>query len=113
MYTEGGLLGHRYYGPAAASWGYFGRPPAELSWPQSAGLAGLVQAPSAYDPLARPALARSREGHVISRLVATGALTSRQGAPAFALPMRRLLASNRRSRAVAQDSRRLPPPCGA
>ncbi len=99
MYADVAYFGHGYYGLAAASCGYFGRPPAELSWPQSAVLAGLVQAPSAYDPLARPALARSREGHVISRLVATGALTSRQGAAALAVPMNRLLAATRGCRA--------------
>jgi membrane peptidoglycan carboxypeptidase len=95
MYADVAYFGHGYYGLAAASCGYFGRRPADLSWPQSAVLAGLVQAPSAYDPLQRPALARSREGHVISRLVATGALTSRQGAAAFAVPMDRLLARTR------------------
>jgi membrane peptidoglycan carboxypeptidase len=99
MYADITYFGHGYYGLAAASCGYFGRPPAELSWPQSAVLAGLVQAPSAYDPLQSPALARSREGHVISRLVATGALTSRQGAAAFAVPMDRLLARTRGCRA--------------
>lgn len=95
MYADVAYFGHGYYGLAAASCGYFGRPPAGLSWPQSAVLAGLVQAPSAYDPLEHPALARSREGHVIGRLVATGALTSRQGAAAFAVPMDRLLARTR------------------
>jgi membrane peptidoglycan carboxypeptidase len=99
MYADVAYFGHGYYGLAAASCGYFGRPPAQLSWPQSAVLAGLVQAPSAYDPLQRPGLARSREGHVISRLVATGALTSRQGAAAFAVPMDRLLARTRGCRA--------------
>jgi membrane peptidoglycan carboxypeptidase len=99
MYADVAYFGHAYYGLAAASCGYFGRPPAGLSWPQAAVLAGLVQAPSAYDPLQHPALARSREGHVISRLVATGALTSRQGAAALAVPMDRLLVSHRGCRA--------------
>jgi membrane peptidoglycan carboxypeptidase len=99
MYADVAYFGHGYYGLAAASCGYFGRPPAGLSWPQAAVLAGLVQAPSAYDPLRHPALARSRERHVISRLVATGALTSRQGAAALAVPMDRLLASHRGCRA--------------
>jgi membrane peptidoglycan carboxypeptidase len=99
MYADVAYFGHGYYGLAAASCGYFGRPPAGLSWPQAAVLAGLVQAPSAYDPLQHPALARSREGHVISRLVATGALTSRQGAAALAVPMDRLLVSHRGCRA--------------
>lgn len=95
MYSDVAYFGHGYYGLARASCGYFGRPPGRLSWPQSAVLAGLVQAPSAYDPLEHPALARSREGHVVSRLVATGMLTSRQAAATLAVPMNRLLAAVR------------------
>src|SRR5260221_11791460 len=90
MYADVAYFGHGYYGLAAASCGYFGRPPADLSWPQSAVLAGLVQAPSAYDPLDHPALARSRECQVVSRLVSTCALTRRQGAAALAVPINRL-----------------------
>jgi len=93
MYADVVYFGHGFYGLEAASCGYFGRPPPELSWPQSAVLAGLVQAPSAYDPLRHPALARLREGHVISRLVATGVLTSARAAAVLAVPMDRLLAA--------------------
>ncbi len=92
MYADVAYFGHGYYGAARASCGYFGRPPGRLSWSQSAVLAGLVQAPSDYDPIEHPALARSREGHVISRLVATGVLSPRRAAAALAVPMDRLLA---------------------
>ncbi len=92
MYADVAYFGHGYYGLEAASCGYFGLPPGRLSWPQSAVLAGLVQAPTDYDPLAHAALARSREGHVLSRLVATGVLTQSQAAAAFAIPMERLVA---------------------
>jgi membrane peptidoglycan carboxypeptidase len=95
MYADVAYFGHGYYGVARASCGYFGRPADRLSWPQSAVLAGLVQAPSDYDPLEHPALARSREGHVISRLVAAGVLTPRQAAAARAVPIDRLLAASR------------------
>jgi len=95
MYSGVTYFGHGYYGMAAASCGYFGRRPERLSWPEAAVLAGLVQAPAAYDPLEHPALARSREGHVLSRLVATGTLTARQDATAYAVPMNRLLARAR------------------
>lgn len=91
MYADVAYFGHGYYGLAAASCGYFGHPASRLSWPQSAVLAGLVQAPSALDPLRHPALARAREQHVFSRLVATGVLTTRQASAALAVPMRRLL----------------------
>ena len=95
MYADVAYFGNGYYGLATASCGYFGKPAARLSWPQSAVLAGLVQAPSAYDPLRHPGLARSREGHVLGRLVATGALTQDQARTAFAVPMRQLLAPSR------------------
>ena len=91
MYADVAYFGHGYYGIEQASCGYFGRPPAALTWPQSAVLAGLVQAPSAYDPLVHADLARSREGHVVSRLVATGVLSQRHGAAVLAVPMDRLL----------------------
>jgi membrane peptidoglycan carboxypeptidase len=95
MYSDVAYFGHGYYGLTAASCGYFGQQPGNLSWPQAAVLAGLVQAPSAYDPLVNPSLARSREGHVLSRLVATGTLTARQASVALAVPMDRLLAPAR------------------
>lgn len=95
MYADVAYFGNGYYGIAAASCGYFGRPASRLSWPQSAVLAGLVQAPSAYDPLRHPGFARSREGHVLGRLVATGVLTQSQARTAFAVPMRRLLSATR------------------
>ncbi len=92
MYADVAYFGNGYYGLAAASCGYFGQPASRLSWPRSAVLAGLVQAPSAYDPVRHPRLARSREGHVLSRLVATGGLSQDRANAAFAVPMRRLLA---------------------
>jgi penicillin-binding protein 1A len=95
MYSGVVYFGHGYYGLDRASCGYFGRPPGALSWPQAAVLAGLVQAPSAYDPLKHPVLARARESHVLSRLTATGVLSQRQASAAFAVPMRRLLAGGR------------------
>ena len=92
MYAAVVYFGHGFYGLQAASCGYFGRQPNHLSWPQAALLAGLVQAPSAYDPLTFPKLARSRQQHVISRLVATKALTRHQAARALAVPISELTA---------------------
>ena len=95
MYADVAYFGNGYYGLATASCGYFGQPASRLSWPQSAVLAGLVQAPSAYDPLRHPGLARWREQHVFARLVADGVLTRRQADKAVAIPMRRLLSATR------------------
>jgi penicillin-binding protein 1A len=78
MYVDDGYYGHGYYGLTEAAQGYFGVQPAQLSWAQASLLAGLFQAPSAYDPLVHPELARARQAHVLDRLVATGRLTRAQ-----------------------------------
>ena len=54
LYADVAYFGHGFYGLADASCGYFGVPPDRLSWPQAALLAGLVQAPSADDPIDHP-----------------------------------------------------------
>ena len=87
MYSDVAYFGDRYYGLQAASCGYFGVTPAALTWPQAALLAGLVQAPSVYDPLAHPALARAREAHVLGRLAATETLTRAQAERAYRQPL--------------------------
>jgi len=94
MYADVAYFGNGEYGLAAASCGYFGVPPARLSWPQAALLAGLVQAPSADDPRQHPDRARQREAHVIGRLVAVRRLTQAQATAALAQPVTRLVANS-------------------
>lgn len=76
MYLSVVYFGHGFYGLPAAARGYFGVAPADLTWAQASLLAGLVQAPSAYDPYVHADLARRRQRHVLDRLVATGVLTA-------------------------------------
>ncbi len=92
MYADVVYFGNDDYGLEAASCGYFGVQPADLSWPQAAMLAGMVQGPSLDDPLTHPANARTREVHVVGRLVATGKLTGAQGKAALAVPVPTLIA---------------------
>lgn len=87
MYLNTVYFGHTFYGVTAASEGYFGVTPDRLSWPQAAMLAGLMQAPTAYDPYAHPQLALSRRAHVLDRLAATGTLTAAQAAAYAATPL--------------------------
>jgi membrane peptidoglycan carboxypeptidase len=75
MYLDDGYYGHGFYGLTSASEGYFGRQPADLTWAQATLLAGLFQAPSAYDPFVHPELAKHRQAHVLDRLVAVGTLS--------------------------------------
>ena len=78
MYLDDGYYGHGFSGLTAATEGYFGVAPDELSWAQASLLAGLFQAPTAYDPLLYPERARDRQAHVLDRLVDTGDLTRAQ-----------------------------------
>jgi membrane peptidoglycan carboxypeptidase len=87
LYADVAYFGHGYYGLARASCGYFGVTPAGLSWPQAALLAGLVQAPTADNPIDHYTVARSREAHVLGRLAATGTLTQAQAARAYRAPL--------------------------
>jgi penicillin-binding protein 1A len=75
MYLDDGYYGDGRYGLTAASEGYFGVAPDRLTWAQASLLAGLFQAPSAYDPFTHPDAARARQRHVLDRLVATGRLS--------------------------------------
>ena len=78
LYAEVAYYGHGYYGLSAASCGYFGRPPAQLTLVQAAMLAGVVNAPTYDDPLVYPGQARARLVHVIGRMAAVGYLTTAQ-----------------------------------
>jgi hypothetical protein len=71
MYLADVYFGHGFYGLPAAAHGYFGVTPAQLSWSQASMLAGLVQAPSAYDPIDHLYAGRLRQRHVLNRPVAT------------------------------------------
>lgn len=95
MYADVAYFGNGYYGLQAASCGYFGVPPADLSWPQAALMAGLVQGPSEDDPLTNPGHARAREVHVIGRLVAIGKLSQAQANAALAAPVASLVTVSR------------------
>lgn len=84
MYLNAIYYGHQAYGIAQASQTYFHTTPDKLNWGQASMLAGLPQAPSAYDPFKRFDLARARQRHVLARLVATGVLSPTQAAQAWA-----------------------------
>jgi membrane peptidoglycan carboxypeptidase len=80
-------FGHGYWGVTEAAQGYFGVAPDQLDWAQAGMLAGLVQAPSSYDPITHFALGKQRQRHVLDRLAATGVITTAQADAAFAAPL--------------------------
>jgi len=87
LYLADAYLGEGFYGLPAAADGYFATTPGHLSWAQASMLAGLVQAPSAYDPMRHLSAGRLRQRHVLNRLVATGVLSAAQADSVFAAPL--------------------------
>lgn len=86
MYLNEVYLGDGAYGVYAASERYFGRTPAALTAAQCTVLAGLPQAPSLYDPLVNPKLARARQREVVASMVAAKALTQSEANTILAAP---------------------------
>jgi membrane peptidoglycan carboxypeptidase len=86
------LTGYGRYGMANAACADFHRPLADLDLGQLALLAGLPQAPSAYDPLLHPEAALVRRQEVLAAMVDEGSITRSQAAAAATeaptLPMR-------------------------
>lgn len=67
--------GNRALGVEAAAETYFGVPASRLGPAQAALIAGLPQAPTAYDPLAHPTAALERRNEVLHAMRATHALS--------------------------------------
>jgi penicillin-binding protein 1A len=75
MYLNRVYYGHNAYGIGAASQTYFSKDAKDLTPAQAAFLAGIIQAPVAYDPETHFDLAREREIYVLHGLVAIHTLT--------------------------------------
>ena len=65
-------FGRDAYGIRAASERYFNEQPIELTIPQAAMLAGMISAPSAYDPILHPVAAKRRRHEVLLAMSETG-----------------------------------------
>ena len=75
--------GNRAYGIEAAAQTYFNKPALELTLPEASLLAGLPQAPAAWDPFTRPALALGRQSEVLGLMAAEGYITVSEGQEAL------------------------------
>lgn len=87
MYVNDVYFGAGAWGLADASARYFHRPPSTLDWAQASLLAGLVQAPSRYDPLRHPHLALERRDAVVTQLEAMGILSAAEAHRVAAQPI--------------------------
>ena len=84
MYLNRVYFGHGAYGIGAAAKTYFGRDVKDLTVAESAFLAGLIQAPTLYDPVLRYSFAHDRELYVLQGMVSTNALSQSEADEAAA-----------------------------
>jgi penicillin-binding protein 1A len=85
------FFGNNAYGIEAAAETYFGKTARDLTFIESAFLAGLVRSPSGFDPINEPERSRARWLQVLDRLVDEKKLTeaeAAQYAESFVLPSR-------------------------
>jgi membrane peptidoglycan carboxypeptidase len=74
-YLNVSYFGQGTYGVEAAARRYFAVNASQLTAPQAAFLAGVVQNPSAYDPKTRPKAAIARRNVVLDRMAQLGGIT--------------------------------------
>jgi membrane peptidoglycan carboxypeptidase len=88
-YLNAAYFGHRAFGVHAAAEVYFSKKPADLTPAEAAMLAGLVQAPSAYDPAKenQAGAAHNRRDYVLHRMLTLGYLSPAEGEAALAEPV--------------------------
>ncbi len=84
IYMNQIFLGNRAYGFASASEAYFGKPLKDISIAESAMLAGLPKAPSAYNPISNPSRAKVRQQYIIERMLDNRFITPAQAEKAKA-----------------------------
>jgi penicillin-binding protein 1A len=80
-------LGNGAYGVQAAAKEYFDQDADRVGVAQAALLAGLIQAPSGYDPITNPVGARERRSEVLSRMVYYKSITPAQATVANETPL--------------------------
>jgi len=86
-YLNIAYFGAGAYGVEAAAKRYFRTTARELTLVQAATLAGIIQQPTAYDPIRNPERALARRNIVLSRMEAVGVATPAEVAEATAAPL--------------------------
>lgn len=96
IYLNRVYLGAGTYGVDAAARKYFGKSVSQISTYQSALIAGLLKAPSRYNPHASKKKSRGRTAQVLKNMIAAGYLTEAQAASAIKKQERTLQSASKR-----------------
>jgi penicillin-binding protein 1A len=81
------FFGQRAYGVAAAAQVYFNKPLADINVAEAATLAGVLPAPSRYNPVRSPLNAKRRRGYVLDRMLTLGFISRDEYDAAVATPV--------------------------
>ncbi|MGW0632818.1 transglycosylase domain-containing protein [Streptomyces sp. NPDC002758] len=81
------FFGEQAYGVEAASQRYFSKHAKDLTLPEAALLAGIVQSPSRYDPVNDEAEATKRRNTVIARMAEVGDISRQEADKAMKQPL--------------------------
>ncbi|MBQ3060159.1 MAG: PBP1A family penicillin-binding protein [Desulfovibrio sp.] len=87
VYLNHIYLGEHAYGVEAAARAYFGKHASDITLAESAVIAGLPKAPSAYNPFQNPEAAKERQLYVLGRLRALQWITEDEYQQAIAEPL--------------------------
>ena len=88
-YLNSAYFGHRAYGIFAAAEVFFSKSPKDLNLTEAATLAGLVKAPSEYDPASKDRKAATeRRNYVIDQMLKMGFITAEQAESAGRSPIK-------------------------
>ena len=87
LYLNKIFLGKRSYGVGSAAEIYYGKKVDELSLAQSAMIAGLPKAPSAYNPIRNPKRAKTRRDYILQRMLELKYISSEQHKTAIKEPL--------------------------
>ena len=87
LYINEMPFGKRAYGAEAAARTYYGKPLMDLNVPQLAMLAGVLQAPTAGNPINGPERALRRRNLVLSRMRSQGSISEAEYQQAVAAPI--------------------------
>lgn len=98
IYANQIFMGHDVYGFQAAARYYFGKDIAEVSLPEAALLAGMIQIPNTYNPYRAPERALGKRNVVLERMVEEGFIDRATADEAKAAPL--VLAESRQRRAL-------------
>ena len=96
-YVNEPFLGSNSYGVEQASQTYFGKPARQMNLAEASIIAGLFQAPGAYDPYQDAEAAEARRSTVLSLMVRHGYITEEEKAIAESVKVKDLLQNDKGS----------------